>query len=239
MRCRWGIVIGAIAAAAAAHLVAARIVRGTPLLGAGGFAREMAAIVEGPGTEDDAGVFPLRVSLGAAEHATARAPGPRAVLDPGPLRRPPEAGADWLGLPGPTRRLAACAAEMSAEPGEGREPPRVAPPGFGAPFMTDAGTPSPVDRAVARDVFALDVRAATRPLPARFRAGDRPSLARAAGLERPSLDAGGADGGGGVDDVRLDFSFGYAPSQPPPEWPAPEGGIAAPDIFVDVTADDE
>ncbi len=236
MRLRWGIVIGAVVTAAAAHFIVARVVRGTPLLGAGGFAREMAAALDRPGTEDDAGGRPLRVSFGTADRTPARAPDPRATLDPAPLRRPPQAGADWPGLPDITERLAACAVELSRERGEERDAPRVSPPGLAAPFATRAlassSSSSSADLAAARDAIALNVKAATRPLPARFRPGDAPSLARAAKTQRPSLGAGGAHG---TTSVRLDIPSSPGPLQPPADWPAHNRAIAAPEIFIDVT----
>ncbi|MHC5056058.1 MAG: hypothetical protein ACYTKD_15230 [Planctomycetota bacterium] len=229
MRANRALVVLALAVAAAAHLVAARMVRGTPLLGAGGFAREMAAIVGGPATEGDAGGPPLRISLGDAERAPTRARGPRAALDPGPVRRPPQAGADWPGLPGHAERLAECAVALSSEPGEERDAARVLPPGFTTPFATRARTPSSMDLAAARDAVELEVRAATRPLPVRFRSGAAPSLARAAKAKRPSLGAGG---------VRIDLRFDVAPLAPPGDWPAADRAIQAPEVFFDVTVVD-
>ena len=129
MRLRWGLVIGAVVAAAGAHLIAARAVRGRALLGAGSFTREMAAALDEPGYEEVD--QPLRVSFGTADSdsASARAPDSRPKLDPAPFRRPPDAGAKWGGLPGLTDRLAACAVELSREPDEERDAPRVPPPG--------------------------------------------------------------------------------------------------------------
>ncbi|MHC4247635.1 MAG: hypothetical protein ACYS9X_00760 [Planctomycetota bacterium] len=233
MRANRALVVLALAVAAVAHFVAARMVRGTPLLGAGGFAREMATIVGEPATGGDAGglplrgELPLRISLGDAERAPARARGPRAALDPGSVRRPPQAGADWPGLPGHAERLAECAVALSAEPGEERDAARVLPPGLAAPFAARAKTPSTMDLAAARDAVDLEVRAATRPLPGRFRSGAAPSLARAAEAKRPSL---------GADDTRVDLRIDVAPLELPGDWPAPDQAIAAPEVLIDVTA---
>ncbi len=232
MRLRWGIVVGAVVAAALAHLVVARAVRGTPLLGAGGFVREMATALDRPGTERDADSRPLRVSFGTAERTSPRAPDPRATLDPGPLRRPPHAGAEWPGLPGLTDKLAACAVELSRERGEEREAPRVPPPGLAAPFATRASafSSSSADLAAAGDAIALNIKAATRPLPSRFRATAAPSLARAARTVRPSLASASAA------NTRLDIPSVPVPLTPPADWPAHRRAIPAPEVFIDVTA---
>jgi hypothetical protein len=204
----------------------------------GGFTRDMSEIVDGPGADDDSGGGALRVSLGVAERAHADASGPRPVLDPEPVRRPPRAGSGWLELRDHAQRLAASAARVSSEPGEEREPPRVPPPGIGVPFANastaaEGLSASNVDKAVARDALALDVKAVTRALPARFRVAPIPSLARAAAAERPRSP--GSDKPGPAVDA-LKISFGPSAPKPPAEWPAPDRAIGAPEVFVDVTA---
>ena len=227
MRLRWGLVAAAVAAAALAHLAVAIFVRGAPLLGAGGFAREIAAISGEPDPRDDAGAPPLRVSLGAAERPAGHAPGPEAVLDPEPVRRPPQAGVEWPRLPALEERLSACAAALSAEPNEDRAAPRVVPAGVALPFATGARGASSMDRRASSDALALDVKPATRVIPARFAPGPRPSLALAAGAVRPSLDAA---------EIRLELSFAPSPPRPPTDWPGPDRALGCPEISVDVTA---
>jgi len=232
MRLRWGLVIGAVVAAALAHFIVARAARGTPLLGAGGFAREMATALDLSEIKDHADGAPLRVSFGVAERTPPRAPDPRATLDPGPFRRPPHAGAEWSGLPGLTDQLAACAVELSREKGEERYAPRVSPPGLSAPFATPALAPRPssstADLVAARNAVALTIKAATRHLPARFRAMAAPSLALAVIGERPSLVAGGAT------DVHLDIPSYPTPLKPPADWPASRRAISVSEVFIDV-----
>jgi len=232
VRLRWGLVIGAVAAAAVAHIVAARAVRGTPLLGAGGFTREMAAALDRPGTEGDAEARPLRVSFGVAERAPERAADPGLVLDPTPFRRPPDAGAEWPKLPGLAERLAACAEELSREPGEEREALRVSAPGLAVPFANRPPSFSFMDSAAARDAVALRVRARTRPLPGRFRATEAPSLDRAVEQRRPSLETTGPGG------TRLGIPYVPTPLVPPADWPAPRRAIVAPEVFINITAVD-
>jgi len=220
----------AVAAAAVAHVVAARVVRRTPLLGAGGFTREMAEALDRPWAEVDEGGRPLRVSFGVAERSPERAAGPGLALDPVPLRRPPDVGAQWPSLPGLVERLAACAAELSREPGEERDALRVSPPGLAIPFAKRSPAFSFMDSAAARDALALRVVAGTRPLPGHFRATEPPSLARAAELRRPSLEATGPGG------TRLDIPYVPAPLVPPADWPASRRAITAPEAFVSITA---
>jgi len=236
VRLRWGIVIGAVAAAAVAHVVVARAVRGTPLLGAGGFTREMAAALDRPGTEGDAEVRPLRVSFGVAERPPERAADPGLVLDPTSFRRPPDAGAEWPGLPGLAERLAACAEELSREPGEERDALRVSAPGLAVPFAKRSPAFSFMDSAAARDAVALKLRARTRPLPGRFRATEPPSLDRAVEERRPSLDRALSGKASGRSEVRLGIPYVPMPLVPPADWPASRRAIAAPEAFVNITA---
>jgi len=237
VRLRWGIVIGAVAAAAVAHIVVARVVRGTPLLGAGGFTRDLAAALDRPETGGNAEARPLRVSFGVAERPPERAADPGLVLDPTPFRRPPDAGAEWPGLPGLAERLASCAEELSREPGEERDALRVSAPGLAVPFAKRPLAFSFMDSAAARDSLALGVGASTRPLPGRFRATDPPSLDRAAEERRPSLDRALSGKAGGRSEVRLDIPYVPMPLVPPADWSESRAAISAPEVFVDLTPD--
>jgi hypothetical protein len=216
----WRGVAAAVTAAVCAHLAAAFVLRGVPLVGAGGLAIDCAEILDRPELARPPPERPLDVALGSEARPCARSPGPRPVLDPAALRRPPAVPHDWTGgdeVFSAGRRLFA--------------------PGFRARPLRSRLTPG-VERRLSRRAIDVEPAVVLRSLPSVF--GPRPSLASAAESARPRLDPGGpalelprdlesvpvpSFGRGGPDEE------GPARGKPPGALPPREG---LPELFIDV-----
>lgn len=219
MRVRWGILLAAGGAAVVAHVAAALAVRGVPLVGTEEFARTASELVGRAEIARAPARDPLLLSLGTAERSPVEAPGPRPVLDPAALRRPPRMESDCLGRA--RERLAVGAEIILRSSGEAREALRVLPPGLGSP--AGRWTPSAADREVADVAIGLGAREVTRPLPPRFMPA--PSVVELAASARAKLLPR---------EAKLDIPTDRTVPLPPPDWPEPDRPVRAPEVFVDV-----
>lgn len=227
MKLRLDILALAVCAAVGLHLAAALATKSLPLVGSGRLGRAAGEMLDDPELAAVSRRDPVRVVLGSAERGTVSTPGPRAVLDPLNVRRPPDLGAEWPDV-GP--RLEAARGIFAPPPElarEGAHPLRIARPGGGVPSSRAWADYEMVDAAIP-----LGAKVVMRRLPGRFRAP--PTLAAALeardGAARPVL---------APRKEQLDFPVPLAlpPSSGEGRLPGPDEArrpITPPEIFVDV-----
>jgi len=172
--------------------------------------------------------YPIRVAIGTAQRAPASGPGPKAVLDPAAIRRPPALGSEW---PDADERLRTAQRVFLPPTAEGTEPMRSDAPAGTRERVPDAGSrgrgPSWVDAEFSENVSTVRALAATTKLPARFLAA--PSLGEAAAGGRDALRPDGAVAAAGLSLPVERVTIAEAPA-----WPEPDRALGVPEVFVDV-----
>lgn len=204
---RWPLITVAVLVSMSLHAGGLVAVKGRGLLGAG----DLDGLLGPPSVRHRERV-PLRLKLGAAEPAPAEGPGPRGVLDPQALRRPP-------GLPdsGAEARWADHIKHLAQSSALGPLEHRF----VRRPQPARAGT---ADEELAAASIRVEVKLERRPLPRRFI--EPPSLARAAEGTRP-----------GPEDEAARFKPGFPPGSaliPSDLLYEPARPLRVPEVFVDV-----